>query len=242
MQDDAQQRAVYFDISIIFDEAELAKLVHEVTDTRARRADHLGQGLLIDLGNDDVLFSFFPVIRHQQENARQALFTGIEQMIDQLLFKLDVLRQKISENKFGKICIVMKRPNDGGLLQARDDAVGNRGGGRNAQRVLGEAFLSTKVACFQHGHDRLFAVFGHDRQFDLALGDIKDGVGGVALGVEKLTDAEAVRGRSAVAGREGHGIEGALFSLNHHRSQAGMPNGCERRTLDTVWNDGVCSF
>src|SRR5687768_15194657 len=47
VQDDAEQGAVDLEAgSVVVDEAELAELVHEEVDARARRADHLGEQLL----------------------------------------------------------------------------------------------------------------------------------------------------------------------------------------------------
>src|SRR5580692_10685615 len=48
VEDQVQQRGVDLDAAIVLDQAELAELVHEEADARARRADHLGQCFLAD--------------------------------------------------------------------------------------------------------------------------------------------------------------------------------------------------
>jgi hypothetical protein len=45
--------------AVVFNEAELPKLVHEETDPGPRRPDHLGQGFLTDPGHDELMLSIF---------------------------------------------------------------------------------------------------------------------------------------------------------------------------------------
>src|SRR5271157_5293771 len=51
VQDNAQQAAVDGEPTVVVDEAEVLKLVHEMTDARPGGADHLRQTLLIDSGD-----------------------------------------------------------------------------------------------------------------------------------------------------------------------------------------------
>jgi len=50
VQDDAHQGTVDGDVAVVVDEPELLELVHEEVHARARRADHLGERFLRDLG------------------------------------------------------------------------------------------------------------------------------------------------------------------------------------------------
>jgi hypothetical protein len=43
MQNDVQQRAVDFQVTVVVDQAQLSKLVHEKAHARSRRTDHLRQ-------------------------------------------------------------------------------------------------------------------------------------------------------------------------------------------------------
>ena len=43
---------MYLDAAVVTDEAERAKAIHEEADTGPRRADHLRQGLLRNVGNE----------------------------------------------------------------------------------------------------------------------------------------------------------------------------------------------
>jgi hypothetical protein len=60
-------------------------LVHEMADTRAGRADDLRQHSLADAGRD----------RLQPALLAQALFTGVEQLIDQIALSKRVARASV---------------------------------------------------------------------------------------------------------------------------------------------------
>jgi len=53
VQNRVQQRAMDCNAAVVIYEAQLAELIHEKADARARRADHLRKPLLADLGRRD---------------------------------------------------------------------------------------------------------------------------------------------------------------------------------------------
>jgi hypothetical protein len=59
VEDDIEEGAVNLQAAVVFNEAELPKLVHEETDPGPRRPDHLGQGFLTDPGHDELMLSIF---------------------------------------------------------------------------------------------------------------------------------------------------------------------------------------
>lgn len=63
MQDHVQEGAVHVQPAIVFNKPQSPKLVHEEANARPSRADHLGERLLVDLGDDGLRFSFFAEIR-----------------------------------------------------------------------------------------------------------------------------------------------------------------------------------
>jgi hypothetical protein len=72
-------------MTVVLDEAQLPKFVHELADARSRCADHLGQRLLADFCDDPLRLALLAEIRQQQKSAGQPLLDLIEQFIDQVL-------------------------------------------------------------------------------------------------------------------------------------------------------------
>ena len=81
--------------AVVFNEAQLPKLVHEETHPGPRRPDHFGQGFLTDPGNDGLMLPVFAEAGQQQQNPRQSLLTGIEKLIDQVLFDPNIPGQQV---------------------------------------------------------------------------------------------------------------------------------------------------
>ena len=71
VQDHVQQRVTDFQFSIVFNIAQLAKLVHEKAHARSGRANHLREGLLAKLPDDRLSRGFFAEIRQKQKGPRQ---------------------------------------------------------------------------------------------------------------------------------------------------------------------------
>ena len=67
--------------TVVFDEAVLAKQVHEVADAGAGGADHLGKRLLRDPGNERFDFAGLAKFRHQQQDAGEAFLAGVEELV-----------------------------------------------------------------------------------------------------------------------------------------------------------------
>ena len=69
-----QQGAMDFEMPVVINKTQFAELVHEVADTRAGRADHLGERFLTDLCEDWLRSAFLSEIGHQQQQPRQPFF------------------------------------------------------------------------------------------------------------------------------------------------------------------------
>ncbi len=63
---------------VVADEAQLAKLVHEMADSGSSGADHLRQRFLTDMRIDRLRAAFLAEIREQQEQPRKPPFARIE--------------------------------------------------------------------------------------------------------------------------------------------------------------------
>jgi hypothetical protein len=68
MQHGVEQRTVDFDVAVVVDQAELAELVHELTDARPCGANHLRQCLLADIRGDWLRRAFLAEMRQQQKH------------------------------------------------------------------------------------------------------------------------------------------------------------------------------
>jgi hypothetical protein len=77
---------MHLQAAVVVNEAELPKLVHEETHPGPPRSDHFCQGFLTDPGHDRLMLPVFAEAGQQQENPRQPLLAGIEQLINQVLF------------------------------------------------------------------------------------------------------------------------------------------------------------
>jgi hypothetical protein len=73
VQNHIQQRTMDFYAAVVIDKTQFSKFVHESTDARSRRADHLCECLLADFRQDRFGFAFLPKIREKQEGPCQAL-------------------------------------------------------------------------------------------------------------------------------------------------------------------------
>jgi hypothetical protein len=71
-------------LSVVLDEPKLPEFIQKKADPRAGRPDHLGQRRLRDIGDHGFWLSFLAKISQQQEDPRQAFFTGIEELIDEI--------------------------------------------------------------------------------------------------------------------------------------------------------------
>ena len=86
--------------AVVIDKAQLLELIHEVTDPRPGGADHLGQVFLIDSGKYRFGFRFLAKMSQQQENPGQALLTGAEKLIDEILLESDVAGKQMRDEQF----------------------------------------------------------------------------------------------------------------------------------------------
>src|SRR5437763_17032886 len=90
MQNYIEQRAVDLQAPVVVNETQFPEPVHEKADSRTGRSNHLGQGLLTDLGNHGFRLTIFAEMSEQKKDAGQSLFTGIKQLVDQVFFVTDI--------------------------------------------------------------------------------------------------------------------------------------------------------
>ena len=86
VKDDAEEGAVHGQAAVVLDNAQLPELVHEVTDSGPRGADHLGQRFLANLRKGRPGLVYLPKVGQQQQHPCQPLLAGIKELIHQILF------------------------------------------------------------------------------------------------------------------------------------------------------------
>src|SRR5882757_8865553 len=169
------------DSPVVVDKSQPSELVHKRADTRARRTDHLGQRFLADGWDDGLDLALLAEVRQQQKKARQALFAGIEQLVDHVLFGPGAPAQEIRDEQVGEFRFVAQRLPHDRALDAYNRALLH---GRGADHALGltvEASFAEKIAGSENCEHGFLATLGQDRDLDFSLLDIKYGIGGIPL-------------------------------------------------------------
>ena len=67
VKNDSQQGTVYFQFTIVVNEAQLSESIHKEADTGARRGYHFGKGFLTDLGNYLSVWRSWPLYHFRQD-------------------------------------------------------------------------------------------------------------------------------------------------------------------------------
>ena len=187
VQNHIQQRLVDPDATVVFDEAELAKTVHEKADARAGGADHFRQGFLGDLRNESFRFSCFAKLRHQQQDACQAFFAGVEELVDKVGLDSHAARQQELQEQIGEGMFLVHDADHFRSFDFERCAGGDCRGSRHMQAPHGcERLLADKVAGGQQRDGGFFATLRNDGQSGAPLLQIKNRVGGMSLRKEGL--------------------------------------------------------
>jgi hypothetical protein len=84
VEDDAEEGTVHGQAAVVLDKAQLPELVHEVTDSGPRGADHLGQRFLANLRKGRIGLVYLPQMGQQQQHPCQPLLAGIKELIHQI--------------------------------------------------------------------------------------------------------------------------------------------------------------
>ena len=84
------------EFAVVFDEAQLSELVHEKINARAGSAHHFSKGGLADFG-DFRSFGDSTIAEagKEKEDSSEALFAGIEQLVDEVFLIADVPGQQV---------------------------------------------------------------------------------------------------------------------------------------------------
>src|ERR1035441_5489451 len=146
------QRPMDLDATVVFDKAELAKAIHEETDTGAGGANHLCQSLLRDGRDEGFRFTRLTKFSQQQENPGQTFFAVVEKLIDKVGLGSHAPGQEEFHIHFGEGALLVHHADH--LLPSylqrctKDDG---RGSGQVQPTDAGERLLSNE---FTGGEER----------------------------------------------------------------------------------------
>src|SRR3954471_5877053 len=98
--------------------------------------------ILVGIGSGP---AFLAEIRQQQEKPGEALFAGVEQLIDQVLFHPTVAREQVKHEPFGEPGLLLQDADHGRFLDPHDRAVCDRNRRCQSQRLPDQASLAEEV-------------------------------------------------------------------------------------------------
>jgi hypothetical protein len=107
VEQDIHQRVEYFQIAIVLDEAKLAERIHEEVDASAGGANHFGEDCLADLGHNGFRLAGLAEASEEKESS-EALFAGVEELIDEVGFNLGVAFEKELEEAVVEAAVALK--------------------------------------------------------------------------------------------------------------------------------------
>jgi len=190
VENHGEQGLIDFDFVLIFDEAQFPEFVHEEIHARTGGTDHLGQGFLGNFRQDAVRLILFAIAREKQERARQALFAGIEELVDQILFDPNVVREHIRDEMGRQRMLGVEHAEHFVFLDDEDRGGRNGGSRAHADRLARHASLAKKVARTEHGDDGFLSGAIDHGELHAALLDVHDAIGGRSLRIDRFASAK----------------------------------------------------
>src|SRR4051812_37047742 len=89
MEHGVQERWVHLYAAVIANKTKFTELVHKYIHACASCADHLGERRLANIGNYRDRFVVLAEVGQYEQQAREPLFTRVEQLINQIGFYTD---------------------------------------------------------------------------------------------------------------------------------------------------------
>ena len=90
-------------------EAELVEMFHEDADAGPRCTDHLGQAFFCDLWNQPLELIRLAELCHQQQYPRQAIFAGVEELVEKVGLGLPGANEEIINKYLGEGPLLVQR-------------------------------------------------------------------------------------------------------------------------------------
>ena len=109
--------------SVIINEAQFPKPVHEKADSRAACAHHLRQSFLTEFGDSNLGLFILAEASQQEQKASQSFLTGIEKLVNQIRFVPDIPGQQVCHEHIGKCLFPVKHFHHGLLVDPHHGAI-----------------------------------------------------------------------------------------------------------------------
>jgi hypothetical protein len=186
VENDIQQRTVHLETTVVVDESQFPEPVHEEANSRARRADHLGEGFLTDLRDYSFRNAFLAEMSQQQQNARKSLFAGVEELVDQIFFVADVACQQVRYKEIGKRVLAVERAQHRLLFHSKKITIRQGLRGPHAYQLTGQRTFAEEVVLTHDADGRFLSGFRNYGEAHFTLLHVKDRVGLVSLGEYRL--------------------------------------------------------
>ena len=172
VEDDTKEGIVDVDFSVVLDEAQFSKFVHEEIDAGPRCADHLRQHLLRHLGEHLLRMVPCAVAREQEQSACQPFFAGVEELVDQILLNPNVSREHIGDEAVGELMFRVEHANHLAFLNAQHSGGSDGGRSRHADGLAGKAPFPKKIARPKDCDNGFFANVVNDDEFYATFLDV----------------------------------------------------------------------
>jgi len=157
VQDNAQEGIIDVDLAVVFDEAQFAEFVHEKINPGASGADHLSQRLLRNLELPRWRLVFLAIAREQQQGAREAFLTGIEELVYQVFFNVDISLQHMRDEAVGECVLGVEHAAHFLFLNDEYRGRSNRGSGRHANGLPRQTSFAKKITGSKYCDNGFFA-------------------------------------------------------------------------------------
>jgi hypothetical protein len=196
VEDYVEEGGVDLEATVVFDEAHFAEFVHEEIDAGAGGANHFGQDFLGHFRNFTMGLIFLAVTSEQEKGAGEALFAGIEKLVDEVFFDADVAGEHVGDENIGERVLGAKNGHHFLFFDEENGSGEDGRGGTDAKRVASEAAFPKKIAGAENGDDSFFAGSVDDGKLDATFLNVADAAGGIALRINFLRLLELDDGAS----------------------------------------------
>ena len=96
--------------AVVLDKPQFTEAIHEEANPRAGCAHHLGKHFLAYFGNHRLWCPILAKLGKQQQGPRQALFTRIEELVDQVLLDANVAGKHVGNEDIGESVVLVECP------------------------------------------------------------------------------------------------------------------------------------